>query len=302
MSRTVFKGANGVSIVGDVAGPNDGPVVFLMHGGGQTRHSWDGTWRYLADSGWRAVSYDLRGHGESGWSPDGNYHIDLFIADLIAVRSEFDSPPVLIGASLGGITSLMAVAESPSQHQMAAGLVLVDIANRMEQQGTARIGEFMSANADGFETLEQASDAIAAYNPHRPRPKSLDGLKKNLRQREDGRWIWHWDPEFIAGKFDPNSTMVDGADAQFKANRLDEAADNIAVPTLLVRGRQSDLLSVEGSEDFLSRAPHAEFADVAGAGHMVAGDRNEIFNSAILGFLNRLRDGGPDAPPSRQVD
>ena len=71
---------------------------------------------------------------------------------------------------------------------------------------------------------------------------------------------------------------------------LEAAARTLTVPTLLVRGRQSDLFSEEGAQAFLAMVPHAEFADVGGAGHMVAGDRNDAFNDAVIGFLQRIRD------------
>lgn len=279
--------APGVSLAVEAAGPSDGPTGQQHHGGGQTRHSWAGTFRVLAAGGWRAWSVDQRGHGESDWVDDGDYSIDAYVRDVRALSALLPRPPVLVGASLGGLASLLAVAEAPDQAVVARALVLVDIAHRLEHAGTQRIGDFMTGNLDGFATLEEAADAIAAYNPNRPRPKDLSGLEKNLRRRDDGRWVWHWDPRFVTGRFgSPDETRS----SQMREHRLDAAAEGVRIPTLLVRGRQSDLLSEEGAQDFLARAPHAEYADVAGAGHMVAGDRNEVFNRAILEFLDRHRD------------
>jgi non-heme chloroperoxidase len=286
VTATRLDGADGLLLAADVGGPTDGPSVVLLHGGGQTRHSWSATWRFLVDAGWHAVSLDLRGHGDSEWSPEGDYSMDAFVADVRAVVAELGSAPVLVGASLGGLASLVAVAEAPEQEAVARALVLVDVAHQVELEGRNRIGTFMTGAPDGFASLEEAADAIAAYNPHRPRPTDLSGLAKNLRQREDGRWVWHWDPRFVRGKLgsadETRSSVID-------PNRLAAAVDDLRIPTLLVRGRSSDLLSEEGAQDFLRRVPHAEFADVAGAGHMVAGDRNEVFNQAILGFLDRHR-------------
>ena len=283
---TYLTGANGLRLAADVGGPDDGPTVVLLHGGGQTRHSWAGTWRVLVDAGWHAWSLDLRGHGESDWSEDGDYSLDAFAGDIVAVTASLPSPPILVGASLGGLTSLVAVTEAPDPERVARALVLVDVAHRVEVAGRERIGAFMTGNIDGFASLEEAADAIAAYNPHRPRPTDLSGLAKNLRQRPDGRWVWHWDPRFVMGKFgsadETRASVID-------PHRLEAAVDALRLPALLVRGRSSDLLSEEGAQDFLARVPHAEFADVAGAGHMVAGDRNEIFNRAILDFLERHR-------------
>jgi pimeloyl-ACP methyl ester carboxylesterase len=284
--RIDLQGARGIRLAADAGGPEDGPPVVLLHGGGQTRHSWTGTWQVLADAGWRALSLDLRGHGDSEWSDEGDYSMDGFAADVLAVARSLPSPPILVGASLGGLSAMVAIAESPVQEETARALVLVDVAHRLETEGRDRIGAFMTGNLDGFASLEDAADAIAAYNPHRPRPKDLSGLAKNLRQRDDGRWVWHWDPRFVQGKLgsadETRSSMVD-------PDRLEQAVRSLRVPTLLVRGRGSDVLSEDGARDFLEKVPHAEFADVAGAGHMVAGDRNEIFNQAILGFLDRHR-------------
>jgi non-heme chloroperoxidase len=283
---TRLEGSGGLALAADVGGPEDGPPVVLLHGGGQTRHSWAGTWRVLVEAGWRALSIDLRGHGDSAWAEDGDYSLDAFAGDVLAVVGALPRPPILVGASLGGLASLVAVAESPVQEDTAGALVLVDVAHQVEESGRERIGAFMTGNIDGFASLEEAADAIAAYNPHRPRPKDLSGLAKNLRQRDDGRWMWHWDPRFVGGQLgSPDETRSSVVDPF----RLTKAVDALTVPALLVRGRSSDLLSEAGARDFLERVPHAELADVAGAGHMVAGDRNEIFNQAILGFLERHR-------------
>jgi pimeloyl-ACP methyl ester carboxylesterase len=283
-----FAGRDGLRLAADVAGPGDGPPVVLLHGGGQTRHSWAGTARVLAGTGWQVVSLDLRGHGESEWDPEGDYTLDAFAADITLVAASFDTRPALVGASLGGISSMAAIADAGGGTELASSLTLVDVAHRIEVAGRNRIGDFMTAAPDGFATLEEAADAIAAYNPHRPRPKDLSGLRKNLRQRDDGRWMWHWDPAFVRGRWgspdETRSSLVD-------PGRLDQAASALTLPTLLVRGRSSDLLSEEGAMAFLEAVPHARFADVAGAGHMVAGDRNDVFNQAILEFLDENRPG-----------
>jgi non-heme chloroperoxidase len=267
-----------------VYGDEGAPPVVLLHGGGQTRHAWGTTALVLAEKGWRAYTVDLRGHGDSEWVADGDYSLDGFAKDVVALATGFDQLPALVGASLGGIASLTAIAEAPSP--IATALVLVDVAPRIEASGVARIGEFMTEHIDGFASLDEVADAVAAYNPHRPRPKDLSGLRKNVRLRDDGRWYWHWDPRFVGGRF---GSTDETRSSMTEPGRLMAAARALTIPTLLVRGRMSDLLSEEGARELLELVPHARLVDVAGAGHMVAGDRNDLFNDAVVAFLDEVR-------------
>jgi len=285
MRETTYQGA-GLRLAGESYGDEGDPPVILLHGGGQTRHAWRTSARTLAEHGWQTHAIDLRGHGDSEWAPDGDYTIDGFASDLRAVATAMDQPPVVVGASLGGLTSLIAHAESEPPGTLLAGIVLVDVAPKIESAGVARIGDFMTAHLDGFATLEEVADAVAAYNPHRPRPTDLSGLAKNVRQRDDGRWYWHWDPAFVGGKF---GSVDETRSSVLDSNRLEDAARSLTIPTLLVRGRMSDLLSEEGAQALLDLVPQARLVDVAGAGHMVAGDRNDLFNDAVATFLDDLR-------------
>ena len=281
-----FLGRDGNRIVGTAAGDPGAPAVLLAHGGGQTRHSWHTTTASLGASGWYAVSIDLRGHGDSEWSKDGDYSIEAFSGDIVCIAQELGRP-VLIGASLGGTSSLAALGAT-ADDPCGRGLVLVDIAPHTEQAGAERILSFMREHMEnGFGSLDEVADAVHAYNPHRPRPSDLSGLRKNVRQRDDGRWYWHWDPAFMTMRpFDDESRT-----RMHRREALEAAARGLTVPTLLVRGRQSDLLSEEGAHEFLEMVPHARYADVGGAGHMVAGDRNDAFNDAVVTFLEDVRNG-----------
>jgi pimeloyl-ACP methyl ester carboxylesterase len=282
MQTVDLLGADGLSLKADAFGDPGDPPVLLLHGGGQTRFAWGSTPQSLAERGWLVYRVDLRGHGESEWPEDGDYSLWAFADDTRALAASMPSLPVLVGASLGGLSSLVAIGETPGP--VARALVLVDVAPTMEPAGRERIGDFMRANAEtGFASLDEVADAIAAYNPHRPRPTDLSGLEKNVRRREDGRWVWHWDPRFMTMSSDETRASFTSED------RLKDAARSLTIPTLLVRGRVSDLLSEDGAKELLELVPHAEYADVAGAGHMVAGDRNDLFNDAIVGFLARVR-------------
>ncbi len=276
--RVSYQVSDGVNLVGDAWGTNDAAPVLLLHGGGQTRHAWGGTARALAEQGWYAVALDLRGHGDSGWSPDGNYQIDVFVADLHRVLPHFEQRPVLVGASLGGMTALLTAGEAPQP--VSSAVVLVDITPRVEQAGVDRIRAFMTARPEGFANLEEVADTIAEYIPHRPRPKDLSGLQKNLRVGSDGRYRWHWDPQLIGP-----ARFARGRDPE----RLLAAARGLRVPTMLVRGGISDVVSEETTREFLDAVSHAKYVDVAGAGHMVAGDRNDVFSKAVIEFLAEVQ-------------
>ena len=274
----------GLMLTADTWGEPDAPPVVLLHGGGQTRHAWGGAGAVFARAGYRSISVDLRGHSDSDWSPDGDYDLQRFADDVIAVARSFSTPPALVGASLGGLASMLALATVAAEAgpPLASCLVLVDVAPRVEDEGRIKIQEFMRSGMRGFDTLDEAADSIAAYNPHRPRPKDVSGLRKNLRERGDGRWYWHWDPRFITGR-----SGVDGQRGRVNHERMRDAARSISVPTLLVRGRMSDIVSDESVRELRELVPQSEIVDVAGAGHMVAGDRNDAFNQAVIDFVSR---------------
>jgi non-heme chloroperoxidase len=271
-----WPGAGGITLAGDSWGDPDGPLVILQHGGGQTRHAWKGAGETLGEAGYHTVAFDARGHGDSDWAPEGAYGSDYMVDDLCCVIEAMGGgKPILVGASMGGGTSLVALGEGKVHGE---ALVLVDIAPKIEEKGREEIQAFMNQKPEGFDSLEEVAEAISNYQPHRKRPRTLDGLAKNVRLGADGKYHWHWDP------------------ARRKAwrkeddyrGRLSKAADNLTLPILLVRGGLSNVLSKEGAESFLQQCPQAEYVEVGNAAHMVAGDRNDNFAGAAIEFLNRV--------------
>ncbi len=276
----VFEGFEGLHLVGEVRGDPDACPVLFLHGGGQTRHAWGSTAATVAAQGWRTVTIDLRGHGDSDWAANGDYSFTAFCADCVAVCDQLGRPPVLVGASLGGMSAMLA--EGTSDRTVSCGLVLVDITPKTNAPGIERIKQFMLSGVDGFDTLEDAAEAIAAYTPQRTRKVNPAGLQKVLRQRGD-RWYWHWDPRFIG--LDRTEVVPDRL-----AGLLDVATSNITVPTLLVHGLLSDVVTQEGVDDLLAQIPDATVVGVDGAAHMIAGDRNDAFSDAVIAFLeDRIR-------------
>lgn len=265
---------DGLTLVADIAGPAGAPTVVLMHGGGQTRHSWSGAMRALIARGYHVINFDARGHGESDWSLMRAYSLDHRASDVATVLADITGPFALVGASMGGGTAVHAVATG----LRPAAVVLVDVVPRVEQEGVARIRNFMLGNPQGFADLEEAADAVAGYYPERPRPKDPSGLMRNLRLREDGRLYWHWDPHIL----NPATPREFHETMERSCAQLGQVP---GLPVMLVRGLMSDVISDKGIAHLRQLVPHVEVADVEHAGHMVAGDRNDAFNAAVLDFL-----------------
>ena len=247
--------------------------VLLAHGFGQTRQSWAGTQCRLARAGHPNLSWDMRGHGRSGRNPaDTPYRPEQFVDDVLCVARTLPAKPVLVGASMGGLTGLMA----QSLAAPFSALVLVDVTPRWETAGVERIVGFMTAHPDGFDDFEHAADAISAYLPHRRERKRASQLEHLMRRDDDGRLRWHWDPRLI-------EEFVLGSHAL--QDRVSEAARGIDVPVLLVSGGRSDIVSERTIAHFQSLLPHAQHVRLPDATHMVAGDDNDAFSDALLRFL-----------------
>ncbi|MDT7729938.1 MAG: hypothetical protein QOK45_191 [Mycobacterium sp.] len=280
-SQTVkFRGVDDVVLVGDewnreAPSAAGRPSILMLHGGGQNRFSWKNTGQILADEGFHVVALDSRGHGDSDRAPNANYTVDALCADTLAVLDQIGRPVILIGASMGGMTGML-VADAAGPEKVTK-LVLVDVVPRYDKDGSARIRDFMASGVNGFETLEEAADAVAAYLPYRTKPRSPEGLKKNLRLR-DGRWYWHWDPAFLTAPDD---------DRFVRMQKLEQAVADLTIPILLIRGKLSDVVSPEGVKDFLAKVPNAEFVELSDAGHTAAGDDNDAFSDAVVQFVSR---------------
>lgn len=288
----VPAGAGGGVLVYDVYGDDDRQPVVFLHGGGQTRWAWEQTCKRVALAGYTAVALDMKGHGEAYWDPAGDYASKAFAEDVDRMLSmsglnAAGRRPVLVGASLGGLTALMT--DSLKDETTCGGLVLVDIAPRMEMSGVNRVVTFMIETAKvGFASLDEAADAVAQYLPHRKRGKNLESLQKNLRVGDDGRYRWHWDPAFFEERAllttnNHSEESLAAASVMYheQARRIPES-----VPALLIRGAASDMVSDRSVREFLEAVPHAKFVDVSDADHMVAGDRNDVFASAVIEFLS----------------
>lgn len=280
-SQTVtFRGVDDLNLIGDewnrgAVSAEAHPTILMLHGGGQNRHSWKNTGQILADGGFHVIALDSRGHGDSDRSPTATYTVEALCSDILQVLYQVGRPVAVVGASMGGLTGILAAHEAGPE--LVTKLVLVDVVPRFDKHGSARIRDFMFSGIDGFDSLEEAAEAVSAYLPYRTKPRSPEGLKKNLRLR-DGRWYWHWDPAFLTKPDD---------DPFLRMDMLEQAAINLQVPILLIRGKLSDVVTPEGVEDFLAKVPSAEFVELADAGHTAAGDDNDAFSDVVVRFVGQ---------------
>ena len=256
-------------------GADASPSVLYAHGFGQTRRAWAATASILAAHGHAGLAYDARGHGDSGFNADDDpYTGHQFTDDLIVLAGELPRPPVLVAASMGGLFGLLAEARWPG---LFRAMVLVDITPRWESAGLERILAFMTAFPEGFASLEQAAESIAAYLPHRrPRGAGSGALRGLLRQAADGRWRWHWDRRLVDEL---------ARDSHRHQDDIATATRAVRCPLLLVSGGRSDLVSARTVADFLELAPHARHVQLPEATHMLAGDDNDLFTATVLQYL-----------------
>jgi pimeloyl-ACP methyl ester carboxylesterase len=279
--KITFNLNHNFTIAAEGWGNPSNPPILLLHGVGQSKQSWGDTAQSLAQNGWYALALDARGHGDSTWSADGIYTIERNVADLQAVIAQLATLPAIVGASMGGMTALLA--QGFAQSSLCAALVLVDIVPRPDPQGVARIFGFMGAYLQGFESLTQATQAVSQYLPHRSLAEIGKSLARNLRPQEDGRWYWHWDPRILK-----NFAQETPEQQNTRTENLFAAAQKLQVPALVVRGGMSDVVSQEAMAEFLAIAPQLESVDVLDAHHMVAGDSNNAFSAAVIRFLQRV--------------
>lgn len=253
-----------------------GPGVLLAHGFGQTRQAWVQTQRRLSEAGHGSLAWDVRGHGQSERNPAASrYSGEQLVGDVATAAAALGPAPVLVGASMGGLTGLMAQA----RHRLFSAMVLVDITPRWEASGVERILGFMNAHPDGFDSYEHAAEQIATYLPHRREKKTPAQLAHLLNARPDGRLVWHWDPRLLS-EFIPS---INGLQ-----DLIEDACRQLDIPVLLVSGGRSDLVTSRTVEHFLELAPHARHVQLPQATHMVAGDDNDAFTDTLIQFLHDL--------------
>jgi len=228
-----FIGFGGVVLTADVYGNEEHPSVVLLPGLTQTRKVWESAAKVLAQAGRYVISLDLRGHGRSERPKDCNYSLEAFMGDLVAVLSQLESRPVLVGSNFGGWIGLAALDNTAAP--IATGLVL-----------TNPPPEFQSLNS-----------------------KSIAKTVSERASSDD------FDQSLFTGGFDFIELQ----------NKLEPAAKSLKLPTLLVRGIDSQISSYDATQRFAELIPQAEVSKIEGAGNYVAFDKGDEFSALVLEFL-----------------
>jgi pimeloyl-ACP methyl ester carboxylesterase len=251
-------------------------TLVLLHGGGQSAWTWQRVAAALAPR-YRLIAPDLRGHGDTAWSPDGVYSLERFRDDLHGlVRTLKLGRFVLVGMSLGGMTAL---AYAGAHGATLDGLVVVDIAPEVERAGRERLLAFLKPG-QSFGSLDEVVEHAHAFNPRRSKEVLRQTLPRNLRRGPDGSFRWKWDPACF------NFTERGEWEGQLAA--LWEAAAHVPCPALVVHGEASDVLSRDAGERLAQTAPRGEFVTIVGAGHSVQGDNPHSLSDALTRFLDSI--------------
>jgi pimeloyl-ACP methyl ester carboxylesterase len=262
-------------------GRADRPGVLALHGGGQTAYMFEELGKTLRTTH-HVIAPDLPGHGDSD-SPDSfpmNRH--AIAATLPPLLAEFGvDRAAVVGASLGGMTAITLAKSHPD---LVAAIVLIDVGHRLEEAGVQRIIAFMTKH-DSFASLEEAAEAIAEYAPRRSAARSSSNLQRNLRRRSDGRWVW----KHGFGRMHGSQAPPVDQDWREILTGLDDDAREVAVPALVIRGGESDVLTDEGAHDVGSLMPDSRVVVVPDAGHLTAGDNPEGTVHQITSFFSEIR-------------
>lgn len=278
--RGIWTGASGHRLAWEAFDGTAPLSVVFVHGGGQRGRTWRRAARLLQEAGYPVLIYDQRGHGDSDWMPDGDYRLDSFQADLDCVLAHWQRPAVLVGASLGGLVSLLSASERPAT---VRGLVMIDTAPQLNPAEIDRLVSFLAIGAgEGFDSPAEAAQHVRKYFP--AKPVTPEAIEASLLQSAAGRWFWRWDVRVVVGEF--NSVALPHEE------RLHARASQVAVPFLLIRSGNSPLVSDEAVQRLQSLAPQLEVEWLHGADHVVGAEEAAEVVQLVCPFIERCAGAG----------
>ena len=257
----------------DWSGPRpDAPDLVLLHGFTGHARSWDAFAQGMSDR-YRVLALDQRGHGESAWAEPDKYGAPEMVDDLAAFVTALGLKRFsLLGLSMGGNVAIHYGGRKPPELER---LVIVDIAPEIVTAGATRIQTGVRAS-DVFESREAAFAAARAGNPVPPEAHHRHRVDHSLMRTEDGRWTYRYDR---ALRSPGGAVRIRDPEAGWRA------VEAFAVPTLLVRGENSDILSPELAQKMVALNPNVTLVTIPGSGHSVPLDKPDEFLAACREFL-----------------
>lgn len=254
-------------------GRPDAPTIVLLHGGHQSAHSWDLVSLSLAQK-YRVLALDQRGHGDSEWARDVEYGNHTMSLDAEAFMQAMGlDKPTLIGHSMGGRNSMLLAKRA---HAMLRALVIVDVGPEVSDRGRAAIMGFVQGNQE-FDDLDHFVANVQKYDPYRTRAHIERTVKYNLLQRADGKFISKCD-------YNPRRLGIVRGTGPLESITLDDAR-GFDLPTLLIRGENSNILEADAAERFAAALPRGTLVTVPNCGHNVHGQNTKGFLEALGAFL-----------------
>ena len=249
------------------------PVMLLLHGLRGHCHAWDDvSARFCGD--YQVLALDQRGRGETDWAPRGDYSTDAFAADLEEFCYTLGIEKfTLIGHSMGGRNSIAFAGRNPG---MLDKLVIVDIGPDIDPLGSARITRELVEVPEEFDSFEDAFQYVNGQNRFASEAVMRRRLKYQTRVLPSGKTGWHYDPEIREQR--RNGTGAPPPD-------LWTPLSKIACPTLIVRGSETDTLSIDVANRMVETLADGRLVQVEKAAHMVFEDNPVCFNDALADFL-----------------
>ena len=259
--------------------PDNRRVLVCAHGLSRQGRDFDTLAAGLADH-YRVVCPDVVGRGQSDWLGDPmGYAIPTYVADMVTLLARLDAEQVdWVGTSMGGLIGLglAALPGSPLRR-----LVLNDVGPTIEPSSLQRIGTYLGLPVR-WSTLDEAADALwtisQGFGPH-TREQWLALTRPQLKPDGEG-FKPHYDPA-IAVPFKAITPEM----AQAGQAMLWHAYDSLKLPTLLLRGAESDLLSPATAATMVQRGPKARLHEFAGVGHapmLVQPEQRQVVQEFLL--------------------
>lgn len=253
-------------------GPAGAPAIVLLHGGGQSAHTWDACCLLLARR-YRCLALDQRGHGDSDWAADGSYGFDDHARDVDGfIHALRLHAPLLVGMSMGGIN---ATAYATRHAATLRGLISVDVGPDVRFEAVERLMRGLGAYRF-FANPEDAATRLSALGARRPRALLEATLAQNLRQDDELRWTWKYDPRTLSER--TAAEILDPRQALWA--RLGA----ITCPALVIRGAESEIFAPADAERFTRALPHGRCVTVPSARHSVQTDNPKGLVAAIEAF------------------